>query len=133
MLWPIRKPANGIHYVSARITRVTSDEAGGELTVRVVSDGGEEHEIVYGEMYYSQLDGRSEGQVILLVTEAMPQELKKPRYEMAAAQLYEECGADDGFLQDMYRRGNRLYVHHTEEGREYIVLAKHMNIRPLKK
>ncbi|TCL59044.1 hypothetical protein EDD76_105220 [Kineothrix alysoides] len=129
MLWPISKPADGIHYVSAWIVRITSDEAEGELIVRVLFDDKKEKEIIYEEMYYSQFDHRSEGIILTLIEEIGLRELRKPRYEAAAARLYEDCDADDVFLENMYRRGNRLYVHHTESSGEYIVLAKHMTIR----
>jgi hypothetical protein len=126
VIWPVKKPTGSIHYVAARIVRITSDEAGGELFVRVVVESGEEKEIVYGGMYYSQLDKSSEGQTIVLVTEITPEELGQPKHRIAAVRLYEECGADDKFIRDMYRRGNRLYIHFTENGGEYIVLAKRM-------
>jgi hypothetical protein len=126
VIWPVQKPAGSIHYVAARIVRVTSDEAGGELFVRVVVESGEEKEIVYGGMYYSQLDKSAEGLTIVLVTEITPEELRQPKHRISAARLYEDCGADDTFIRDMYRRGNRLYIHFTENGGEYIVLAKRM-------
>lgn len=128
MIWPVKKPAGDIRYIAARIARVTSDEAGGELLVRAVIDGSSDKEIVYEGMYYSQLDESAEGLTITLVTEITPEELKQPKHQAAAARLYDDCGADDKFIRDMYRRGNRLYVHYTENGGEYIVLAKRMRM-----
>ncbi|MFT3985548.1 MAG: hypothetical protein QM697_16715 [Lachnospiraceae bacterium] len=128
MLWPIRKSADGVHYISARVVRVTSDEVEGELIIRAIFDDEKEQEIIYEEMYYSQFDRRSEGRTLTLIEEIGLPDLKKPGYEPAAARLYEDCDVDDTFLENMYRRGNRLYVHHMEDGKEYLVLAKHMTI-----
>lgn len=122
MIWPIN--TSGTRVISA-----VPDEAGGELLIRAVfgmsGQGGElEQDIVYEGMFYSQLDESSAGLIIDSVAELTPDELKLPEHESAAARLYADCGADDYFLRDMYRRGNRLFTHRARGGGEYIVLAK---------
>ena len=124
MVWPVSK--SGALYAGAKLLRVIPDEAGGELFIRAVFDENEKRDVVYEGMFYSQLGEGSAGLTISLVTEITPEQLKEPRYWQAAARLYEDCGADDAFLQDMVRRGSHLYAHHTEDGGEYIVLAKQM-------
>jgi len=125
MLWPIRVPGPGVYYANARLTQVAADEVSGELRIRAVFDEREERELVYEGMYYSQLDESSVGFVVTLAAEITPAQLSEPEYRQAAARLYDECGADDVFLRDMHKRGNRLFIHHTDKGR-YLVLAKRL-------
>jgi hypothetical protein len=124
MIWPVPKP--GALYAAAKLLRIAPDEAGGELLIRAVFDGREKRDIIYEGVFYSQLDESSAGLTVTLVNEITYTQLKQPRYRQAEARLYDDCGADDAFLRDMCRRGSHLYVHHTEDGGEYIVLAKRM-------
>lgn len=119
MNWPIKKSG-------ARLLEITPDEVEGALFICALFDEGVERDIVYEGMFYSQLDERSAGLVITSVLEVTPEGLKRPEYEQAAARLYDECAADDAFLHEMYCRGNHLYVHQTEDGGKYIVLAKRL-------
>lgn len=105
--------------------QVVSDEVSGDLRIRAVFDEREEREFVYEGMYYSQLDESNVGLVITLAAEITPTQLVEPAYRQAAARLYDECGADDGFLEDMLKRGSRLFIHHTDKG-AYLVLAKRL-------
>ena len=125
MIWPIRGPAPGVYYANARLIQVAADEVSGDLRIRAVFDEREEQELVYEGMYYSQLDESSAGLVITLAAEITLAQLIEPEYRQAAARLYEECGADDAFLRDMHKRGNRLFIHHTDKG-GYLVLAKRL-------
>jgi hypothetical protein len=126
MIWPVEKQG-GIYYVAANIVSVVSDEAEGEMFIRITADGEtREHEIVYTEMYYSQLDTSCLGLKLTAVTEIIPEDLKLPKHTAAAKKLKNDCDADDNFLKQMTGRGNRLYMHYTENGGEYIVLAKRM-------
>jgi hypothetical protein len=126
MIWPAYKQG-GIRYVAANIVSVYSDEAEGELRVRITAAGeAREHEIVYTGMFYSQLDNSCVGLTLTAVTETTPEELKQQKHAAAAAKLISDCDADDSFLRQMVDRGNRLYMHYTEDGGEYIVLAKRM-------
>lgn len=124
MIWPVEKNGS-VYYVSARILSVVSDEAGGELFVRIMTDEQKEHEILYTGMYYSQLDLSCRGLLLTTITEIMPVDLKLPKHNVAAEKFHNDCGADDGFLQQMVQRKNRLYMHFTDNG-EYLVLAKRM-------
>jgi hypothetical protein len=126
MIWPVEKQG-GIHYVAAHIVGVFPDEEEGELKVRITADNEtHEHEIDYTGMYYSQLDDSCLGLTLTAVTEILPDDLKQPKHTAAAAKLISDCDADDGFIRQMCERGNRLYMHYTQEGGEYIVLAKRM-------
>jgi hypothetical protein len=126
MIWPVEKQG-GIYYVAASIVGVFPDEAEGEMVVRITADGEiREHEIVYTGMYYSQLDDSCLGLKLCAVTEILPEDLKQPNHAAAAVKLKNDCDADDGFLRQMMDRGNRLYMNYTENGGEYIVLAKRM-------
>jgi hypothetical protein len=125
MIWPIRGSVPGVYYANARLKQVISDEVSGDLRIRAVFDEREERELVYEGMYYSQLDESSAGLVVTLAAEITPAQLIEPEYRQAAARLYDECGADDAFLRDMHKRGNRLFIHHTDKGR-YLVLAKRL-------
>jgi hypothetical protein len=126
MIWPVEKQG-GIYYVAANIVSVLSDEAEGEMSVRITAVGEKrEHEIVYTGMYYSQLDETCKGLTLTAVTEILPDDLKGPGHSTAAAKLKTDCDADESFLLQMAARGNRLYMHYTEDGGEYIVLAKRM-------
>jgi hypothetical protein len=125
MIWPVEKQG-GIYYVAANIVSVFSDEAEGKLLVRITADGEtREHEIIYMEMYYSQLDSSCLGLTLTAVTEIVPKDLKQPKHAAAALRFKADCDADDEFLKQMIDRGNRLYMHYTNGG-EYIVLAKRM-------
>jgi hypothetical protein len=127
MIWPAYKQGE-IHYVAAQIVGVFPDEEEGELLVRITADSEtREHEIDYTGMYYSQIDDSCLGMKLTAVTEILPEDLRQPKHAAAAAKLISDCDADDGFLKQMYERGNRLYMHYTEEGGEYIVLAKRMS------
>lgn len=119
MFWPALK-------TGARLLQVTPDEAEGELFIMAAFDGETEREIVYEGMFYSQLDECSAGITVTRVTEIKPNELNQPNHAQAAARLYRDCSEGDAFLRDMHRRGNHLYVHQTEDGGEYIVLAKRL-------
>jgi hypothetical protein len=125
MIWPIGGAVPGIYYANARLKQVVSDEVSGDLRIRAVFDEREEWELVYEGMYYSQLDESSVGIVITLAAEITPEQLIEPEYRQTADRLYDECGVDDAFLRDMHKRGNRLFIHHTDMGR-YLVLAKRL-------
>ena len=125
MIWPIRGPVSGVYYANARLIRVVSDEVSGDLLIRVIFDEREEQELVYEGMYYSQLDESKVGLVITLAAEITPEQFNEPEYRQGAVRFYDECGADDVFLKDMFKRGSRLFVHHTDEG-GYLVLAKRL-------
>jgi len=125
MIWPIRGSVPGVYYANARLMKVVSDEVSGDLRIRAVFDEREEQELVYKGMYYSQLDESSVGFMVTLAAEITPAQLSEPKYRQAAARLYDECGADDAFLRDMYKRGSKLFIHHTDKG-GYLVLAKRL-------
>jgi hypothetical protein len=126
MIWPVEKQG-GVYYVAANIQGVYSDETEGELIVRITVDTeAREHEIVYTGMFYSQLDSSCLGLTLTAVTEIMPEELGQPKHAAAALKFKTDCNADERFLRQMIDRGNRLYLHYTEDGGEYIVLAKRM-------
>jgi hypothetical protein len=125
MIWPVERKG-GICYVAAKILSVVADEAAGELLVKITADGLSEHEILYTDMYYSQLDMSCRGLLLTTITEMEPEELKQPKHQAAAAKFHVDCSADDRFLYDMVLRGTRLYMHYTDDGGEYLVLAKRM-------
>jgi hypothetical protein len=125
MIWPVERKG-GICYVAAKILSVVADETAGELFVKITADGLSENEILYTDMYYSQLDSSCRGLLLTTITEIDPDELKRPKHQASAAKFLVDCSADDRFLQDMVQRGTRLYMHYTEDGGEYIVLAKRM-------
>jgi hypothetical protein len=124
MIWPAKKQG-GIYYAAVKVVSVFSDEAEGELFVSVTANG-EAHEIVYTGMYYSQLDNSCAGLTLTAISETTPEDLKQPKHSVAAVKLMNDCNADDDFLKQMLSRGNRLYMHYTEDGSQYIVLAKRM-------
>jgi hypothetical protein len=109
---------------SARLLRVKLDETEGELYLTVVLDEKTEQDIRYEDVFCGQLDENAVGLVISTVTDIMPEELKWPEHAKVEAWLHRECGADDRFIRDMFSRGNRLFVHHTVDGGEYIVFAR---------
>ena len=119
VLWP--KTKNG-----ARLMNVATDQVAGVLFITAVFDEEVEQDIGYEEMYYSQLNEGTIGFVISSVEEITPYELGLPKYTQAATLLYADCCADEDFIHDMYNRGNRLFVHHTKERGEFIVLAKRL-------
>jgi hypothetical protein len=126
MIWPIENHGS-IHYVPVIIRGVYSDEAEGELLVRITAVGEtREHEIIYTEMYYSQLDNSCLGLTLFSVSDITADELNQQKHSAAAMRLMTDCSADDDFLRQMTSRGNKLYMHYTEDGGEYIVLAKRM-------
>jgi len=125
MIWPIRGSVPGIFYANARLKQIVADEVSGDLRIRAVFDEREERELVYEGMYYSQLDESCVGLVITLAAEITQTQLTEPEYRQAADRLYDECGMDDVFLQDMLKRGSRLFIHHTDKG-WYLVLAKRL-------
>lgn len=126
MVWPAKK--NGVLYAKAKIIRIKSDEAGGELFMRLQFNEWEEWDIFYEGVYYSQLDESAIGLTIQFVTEITPTQFKLSKRKQAMIRLYDDCCVDDDFIKDMYRRGNRLFKHNIRGG-EYIVLAKKIAIR----
>lgn len=125
MIWPIRGSVPGVYYANARLKQVVSDEVSGNIRIRAVFDEREERELVYEGMYYSQLDENSVGLVITLAAEITPEQLAEPELRQSVSRLYDECGADEAFLEDMLKRGSRLFIHHTDKG-GYLVLAKRL-------
>lgn len=130
MIWPTKTPPGKIVYAGARLVKVESDEAGGVLNVDALFDDSQHKNLTYDGMFYSQLDTQSEGLTVSFAIEVTPQELQEKKYAKIAARFYEECGADDEFVIEMYGRGNRLFVHHTQYG-EYLVLAKRLFIEAI--
>ncbi|MDN5352300.1 MAG: hypothetical protein PWQ12_1220 [Clostridiales bacterium] len=125
MNWEIRESIPGAYFANARLVQVLSDEISGVLYIRAVVDEREEQVFIYEGMYYSQLEEQHVGIVITLASEMTQAELTEPEYAKAADRLYNECGIDDVFLKEMLKRGNHLFVHHTDQGK-YLVLAKRL-------
>jgi hypothetical protein len=117
MGWPVNAK-------NVRLLGVYSDGTEGELVITAVLDEAVEQDIVYEGVFYQQFAGSSAGLVIDSVTELPPEGLANPKHAASVARLCDDCGADEQFIRAMYRRGSRLYAHHTDDGGEYLVLAK---------
>ena len=109
--------------IGARLVDVMPDEAGGELFMWAVIDEKEYRGIIYEDMYYTQLREDAAGLTVTKITE-IPQIEAKLSKQPQAVRFIKDCMADDEFLWDTYRKGYRLFVHHANDGGEYIVMAR---------
>lgn len=119
MLWPIFESG-------ARLIKVWTDEAAGELFITAVFDEKFERDIIYEAMFCTQLSEESAGLVVTSVFEVTPEELKQTEHVQTAALLFEGIRDGERFIQEMHSQGSHLFVHRTGDGGEYIVLAERL-------
>jgi hypothetical protein len=115
----------GVLYGNARIRRVENDPLSGTLTITAVCAEGEEQKAVYQDVLYSQADPKAEGKHIAIVVELTPDELRDSKHLRPAARLQSDLGLVSlDALDEMNRRGYRLFCHFIAQREDLLVVAK---------
>jgi len=119
---------NNYLYGNVRIRRIEPDLAAGALMVRAVYAESQEQKIYYYNVLYSQLDKTVEGNRIALTVEITPEEYRGAKHQISALRFQKDCGLQNlNSLEEMARRGYRLFMHYAGERDEYIVIAKSLS------
>ena len=116
-------------YGNVRVRRVERNQAAGALIIRAVYAEREEQEIVYSDVLYSQISKSVEGERIAMAVELMPDEYRGAKHESSSVRFQKDCNLQNlDSLEEMTRRGYRLFVHYIGERDECIVIAKSLRI-----
>ena len=116
-------------YGNMRIRRVEADPLAGTLIVRAVCVEGEEQTALYQDVLYSQLDPNAEGKRIAIVVELTPDELRGGKHQSPAARFQRDCELDNmDAVEEMSRRGYRLFLHFVGQSDEFLVVAKGLRV-----
>ena len=116
-------------YSNVRVGSVAPDPASGELSVKVIFAEREVHSMLYEGVLYSQLNENAEGKRIALAIELSPDEYRNAKHRASSRSFQEECrlnGLDS--LDEMIRRGYRIFTHYVGDQDECVVIAKRLNI-----
>ena len=115
---------------NVRVRRIEPNPADGTLMVKVVYAEREEQEIQYDDVLYSQMGRNAEGARIVLAVELTPEEYRGVKHQNSATLFQEDCHLQNlDSLEEMKRRGYRLFIHYAGKRDEYIVIAKSVFIR----
>ena len=117
-------------FSNMRVRRVEPDPATGALSIVAVYADREDQVIYYDGVLYSQMDHNTEGKRIVLTTEIDPESYRDAKHHISAVRFQQECGLVNlDSLEEMSRRGYRIFCHYTDErDEEYIVIAKKLQI-----
>lgn len=118
-----------IMFANMCVKRIASDTAEGTVRMKALYDEREYCNIRYDNVYYSQLDDKAVGRVILLAEKLTLPEFHKSGSRDNMAVLLAECGdGNEEFLQELDGRGYYLFVHYLGKAAELLVIAKQITI-----
>lgn len=119
----------GTLYSNVTLRAMQADPADGTVRLKVSYDEREYQSILYSGVFYNQFEQSAIGEMITLAEELSPQELLPQQTRKSVMQFWEDCNyTDHAFLNDMVRRGNRVFLHYMGKGKEYIIIAKEILI-----
>lgn len=114
---------------NVRVRGVKLDAAKGALWLRAVYDEREYMDIVYRDVFYTQLNEACAGISITLAQRADAAELKLARHRCGVLRLMQECGCSSHLvLDEMESRGYRFYAHYAGRDEEYLVIARAVSV-----
>lgn len=119
-------PSSGnVLFSNVYIRRVVTDAAVGGLHLRGLYAQREYVDVVFLDVFYSQLGEGLAGSTITLAEELSLEELGEDRHAGCLARFYAECAdADTLFLKGLVSRGYRFFTHYVGKTEEYLVVAK---------
>ena len=119
----------GVLYGNVRVRSVETNPLTGTLTLKAAYAEGQEQKIQYEGVLYSQIDADTEGRRVAIVTELTPEELRGEKHQSMAARFQADCGLNSlDAVEEMNRRGYRLFSHFVGKSDELIVVAKGLQV-----
>lgn len=116
-------------YGNLLVKQVSADTVGGVLRIRALYDEREYRNILYEDVFYSQIDERAAGLWISLAEQISLADYRRTGQRDAVAALLTECGAgSEVFLSRLSSRGYSLFVHYAGKASELLVVAKQLTI-----
>lgn len=125
-----RKPDVGeMLFGNVRIRQVKVDAASGVLLLRAIYDEREYMDVVYQDVFYTQLDESCINVSITLAQRTDAAELKNARHSRSIRRMMKDCQCSSPLvLEEMENRGYHFYMHYAGRDEEYLVIAKGMSI-----
>lgn len=116
-------------YGNLLVKQVSADAAEGVLRIKALYDEREYCNILYEDVFYSQIDERAAGLRISLAERVSLADYRRTGPREAVTALLMECGAgSEVFLSRLTSRGYSLFVHYAGEASELLVVAKRLTI-----
>lgn len=126
-----RKPDVGkMLFGNVRIRLVNMDAAAGVLLLRAVYDEREYMDVVYQDVFYTQLDESCKNVFITIAQREDAAELAHTRHAGSIRRMMRDCQCTSSFvLEELENRGYRFYTHYAGRDDEYLIIAKEMSIK----
>lgn len=116
-------------YGNVRIRQLQMEETKEILYLDVIYADREEQQIRYDGVFYSAFDEKSVGLRIVMSEELPLRALETQEHRDSAQKFWKSCGGmEEGFLDVMAERGNKLFVHYVGKTDEYIVIARSISV-----
>ncbi|MDL2217503.1 hypothetical protein LJC27_02480 [Christensenellaceae bacterium OttesenSCG-928-M15] len=122
---------SGMLYGNALIRQVDTEENDTKLRLKLLYDDREYISYLYQDVYYSQIDKKTIGKRIALVTELEPGQLDAIRHRYSIGRLLmDHKQRDISFLYEHATHGYRILMHYFAGTGERIVIAKQLRKIP---